>query len=211
MFLELENKPWINWVIAIVAVLILFNQIQITQLLSATSPAQSPIKGLFTTSNSTLQEVINTLIPRGIPELYGGELKITFDDPVAGMNILNQYDDLDGGSRGTKKIALSAELQKRYISIGSRIACEFCCGAQTMVFADGKPACGCAHSGAMRGLAKYLLQNHAEHYTDEQILQELIKWKTLFFPKQMIQKYLQSQGQIDTSALSQIPSQIGGC
>ncbi|RMD67974.1 hypothetical protein D6817_00080, partial [Candidatus Pacearchaeota archaeon] len=46
----------------------------------------------------------------------------------------------------------------------------------------GDRACGCAHSYAMRGLAKYLLANHGEEMSDEQILEELGKWKVLFFP-----------------------------
>lgn len=52
----------------------------------------------------------------------------------------------------------------------------------------GDAACGCAHSFAMRGLAKYLITNHGSEFTDEQILDELAKWKTLFFPTPMATK-----------------------
>ena len=48
-------------------------------------------------------------------------------------------------------------------------------------FSNGQAACGCAHSYAMRGLAKYLLTKHPE-MTNDEILNELGKWKTLFFP-----------------------------
>jgi len=34
----------------------------------------------------------------------------------------------------------------------------------------------------MRGLAKYLLEKHDKEYSDDQILEEMGKWKTLFFP-----------------------------
>ncbi len=34
----------------------------------------------------------------------------------------------------------------------------------------------------MRGLAKYLIKYHGEKFTDEEILEEVGKWKTLFFP-----------------------------
>ena len=40
----------------------------------------------------------------------------------------------------------------------------------------------------MRGLAKYLITEHASEYTDAQILEELAKWKTLFFPGPMSTK-----------------------
>ena len=55
------------------------------------------------------------------------------------------------------------------------------CGAKTLVFSNGERACGCAHSYAMRGLAKYLLTKHPE-MSDTEILNELGKWKVLFFP-----------------------------
>jgi len=53
----------------------------------------------------------------------------------------------------------------------------------------GDAACSCAHSFAMRGLAKYLITNHGgAEFSDEQILEEMAKWKTLFFPQIMAQK-----------------------
>ena len=42
----------------------------------------------------------------------------------------------------------------------------------------------------MRGLAAYLLQNHSDEFTNDEILQELARWKGLYFPKQMMQKYI---------------------
>ena len=52
---------------------------------------------------------------------------------------------------------------------------------EIVIFENGERACGCAHSYAMRGLAKYLLVNHPE-MSDYEILNELGKWKVLFFP-----------------------------
>ena len=48
----------------------------------------------------------------------------------------------------------------------------------------------------MRGLAKYLITNHPNEFTDDQILEELGKWKILFFPGPMAAKakVLQSKG-----------------
>ena len=117
--------------------------------------------------------------PLGIPEVYGSELKVKYDDvstknPAladATIQKLSAYEDK----------TLNTEQMERYIRIGSSISCEYCCGAEAIVFSNGERACGCAHSYAMRGLAKYLLIKHPD-MTDEQILNELGKWKVLFFP-----------------------------
>jgi hypothetical protein len=119
------------------------------------------------------------VLPKGAPNVYGTELGVTYDDVSANspkladatMQKLAAYEDMQ----------LNSEQMERYVKIGSSIACEYCCGAQTLVFSNGERACGCAHSYAMRGLAKYLLTEHSE-ITDLEILDELAKWKVLFFP-----------------------------
>jgi len=119
------------------------------------------------------------IIPTGVPAVYGAELGISYNDVSAKnprladatISKLRQYED----------IQLDANLMRRYIQIGSSISCEYCCGAKALIFPNGQRACGCAHSYAMRGLAKYLLKNHPD-MSDKEILSELGKWKTLFFP-----------------------------
>ena len=119
------------------------------------------------------------IIPKGVPAVYGQELGVSYDDVSASnlrlaeetMRKLTAYEDAD----------LNEEQMQRYIRIGSSISCEYCCGADAIIFSNGQRACGCAHSYAMRGLAKYLLINHPE-MTDIEILNELGKWKVLFFP-----------------------------
>lgn len=120
----------------------------------------------------------------GIPEKYGQELGVNFDDVQNSMNIMKQFDL----GYGSNKPSLSDEEKKRYIAINLRISCEFCCGAAAIVFENGEPSCGCAHSQAMRGLTAYLIKNHGSEYTDDQILRELARWKGRYFPKQMVQK-----------------------
>ena len=130
--------------------------------------------------------------PKGIPRIYGGELGVSFDDVSpndaqkanATIAVLSQFDTEKSG----KFIELTGEKEQRYIKIASQISCEYCCGAESIIFSDGKRACGCAHSYSMRGLAKYLLQNHPDEFTDDQILEELGKWKTLYFPGVLAQK-----------------------
>ncbi|MFQ6020643.1 MAG: hypothetical protein ACE5J4_01320 [Candidatus Aenigmatarchaeota archaeon] len=128
----------------------------------------------------------NSVIPNGIPSIYGQELGISFDDvspnsPTKADETIRKLAFYD------RDITLSGEDLERYISIASQISCEYCCGAPSIISSDGSAACGCAHSYAMRGLAKYLIKNHPE-MSDDQILEELGKWKTLFFPTQMTAK-----------------------
>ncbi|NCN98729.1 hypothetical protein CO155_01260 [Candidatus Pacearchaeota archaeon CG_4_9_14_3_um_filter_35_19] len=119
------------------------------------------------------------VIPTGMPSIYGEELGISYDDispndprlADATINKMSEYEDTQ----------LNEEQMTHYINIAGSISCEYCCGAESIIFSNGERACGCAHSYAMRGLAKYLLINHPE-MGDDEILTELAKWKTLFFP-----------------------------
>ena len=144
------------------------------------------------------------MLPHGIPERYGAELGVNFDDAASAMPVLENFD------RGPGAITLTGDLQQRYIAIASQTACEFCCGATTLVFPDGKPACGCAHSAAMRGVALYLLQQYPE-MSDSEILAEVNRWKAAFFPGPTVQKAGGAPtGQAPSSGRS-LPSQVGGC
>ena len=128
---------------------------------------------------------VSEIIPQGVPAIYGEELGIRYDDVSATdpkkadetINLLGNIDRVE--------TLEGAELE-RYIDILYKqyngIACEYCCGARSVIFSNGEPACGCAHSYAMRGLAKYLIKYHGNEITDEEILTEVGKWKTLFFP-----------------------------
>ena len=109
------------------------------------------------------------------------ELGIRYDDvspndPVKADQTIAILKNLD------LTLNLEGENLQRYIQTLIQISCEYCCGAKSIIFTNGQPACGCAHSYAMRGLAKYLLINHGSEFTDDQILEELGKWKVLFFP-----------------------------
>ncbi|MBI2598487.1 MAG: hypothetical protein HYW50_04795 [Candidatus Diapherotrites archaeon] len=174
----------------------------------AAQPSPSP------ESQREIQALMAEMIPRGTPEGYGSELGVSFEKPVESMAILAAFDG-DLYPNGTHKFEGLSETQKqRYVQIGQSISCEFCCGATYMVAPNGKPACGCAHSAAMRGLAMHLLINSENEYSNDEILAELTKWKTMFFPKQMIQKAIDlkaKNGEISPNALNQLPEMVGGC
>lgn len=130
------------------------------------------------------EDAIKLVINGGAPEIYGAELGVSFDQVEPSMNMMKQFDP----TYGSQKITLAGNDLQRYINIGLKISCEFCCGAKAIISANGEAACGCAHSQAMRGLAAYLIQNHGSEYSDDEILRELARWKGMYFPKQMIQK-----------------------
>ena len=155
-------------VIAILTILVVYNAGKLY------GGSSSGIQGSAITSILALD-----ILPKGTPAVYGEELGVKYDDVStvnpqladATIEKLTAYEDKE----------LSSVLAERYLRIGSSIACEYCCGAKTLVFSNGERACGCAHSYAMRGLAKYLLTKHPD-MTDLEILDELAKWKVLFFP-----------------------------
>jgi hypothetical protein len=155
-------------------------------------------------------------IPTGVPEVYGAELSISFDKVQESISILEKFDP----TYGIEKIELTEDEEKeRYIKIGKSIACEYCCGVEALVKDDGEAACGCAHSQAMRGLTAYLLKNHPSDYSDEAVLDELSKWKAVFFPKQTIQKILDEKKEAGEEGIEELltefpeflPEMVGGC
>lgn len=140
--------------------------------------------GKIKLSGNLGEDAVKLAVVTGAPEKYGQELSVNFDQVQQSMNVMKQFDP----GYGANKIILSGEALKRYTDVGLRISCEYCCGANAIVFANGEAACGCAHSQAMRGLAAYLIQKHSAEYTDDQILRELARWKGRYFPKQMVKK-----------------------
>ena len=190
---HVEHKPaelksnYRIYLIAALVVLVLFNQWQISSLNNL-----SPSSGL--SSGGSLQ-AISEIIPTGIPLVYGAEVGVSYDDisPTDQNRANNAIAKL---SAYDKSMELTGSDLQRYIKIASEISCEYCCGANSIITANGQAACGCAHSYSMRGVAKYLIKYHPNEFTDDQILEELGKWKTLFFPGIMAQKaaVLKSKG-----------------
>lgn len=139
------------------------------------------------------------VLPTGEPAVYGAELGVKYDD-VSASNPQLADATIRKLAQHDMEIQLNPTQMERYVNIlykmENGMSCEYCCGARSIIFENGEPACGCAHSYAMRGVTKYLIVNHGDTFTDAQILEEAGKWKTLFFPTQLQQKaaILQSQG-----------------
>ncbi|MBI2558523.1 hypothetical protein HYW20_04325 [Candidatus Woesearchaeota archaeon] len=192
---------------AVAAFLIIFNQIQISQasalagLSTGLTFKTSSTKTSLALTGDPNQDAMTVVISRGVP-FYGEALGVSFDDPIKSLDIIANLDP----AYGRNKIQLSPEEKQRYISILTipTMGCEYCCGANTAVTKDGRPTCGCKHSWAMRGLAAYLIKNYPQ-ISDDEVKREVAKWKGMFFPKQMIQKYVKEvqtgQYTADISAL----------
>lgn len=154
------------------------------------------------------------VMPSGIPEVYGRELAISFDEVQEAINKVAPFDL----TYGEEKISLTDPELERYINIGSQTACRYCCGVTTLVFEDGEAACGCAHSQMMRGLAAYLIKNHPE-LSDEEILEELNTWRAAYFPKQTLSEALQALEESGEEGIGELlqefpdflPQMVGGC
>lgn len=171
--------------------LIAFNQFMIYSLNNSFSATGDVTKRSTQMTGDAFQDAVNIVIPTGKPDIYADELGVSFDDPVNSMNKMAAIDP----TYGKQKIdltSMTAEQKQRYIKIGTTptIACEFCCGAKTLVNSEGNAACGCAHSQAMRGLAAYLITKHPE-VNDDVVMREVAKWKALYFPKDMITKFME--------------------
>ena len=170
-----EQKNLEHWGIALLAItlfILAFNSYQINVLRTDVQSQSSGIS-LQTTGNSvqgSTTQASNTgsietlealgVFPKGVPEIYGKELGVSFDDvsvnnPTKADNTISILGALDD------KITLTEEQKERYIKVlyedENGISCEYCCGARAIIFENGEAACGCAHSYAMRGLTKYLI------------------------------------------------------
>lgn len=198
---EMQYNTAIVGLLAILVVATAFNQFQILTLYSlptaessAATGAQIPAPAATSSSGAASLAAVDVR-PSGVPAIYGTELGIRYDDvsestPDLADSTIAKLAAFDNG------ITLEGADLERYVKIGSSIACEYCCGAKSLVFGNGQAACGCAHSYAMRGLAKYLIKYHGSELTDTQIVEELGKWKVLFFPGVHAQKaaVLKAQG-----------------
>jgi len=228
------------WAIGIATVLILFNQWQMLQITGMLGGGHSPMTtGHASTSTitflggdgslddvdlsnvqSTAQAIATVFnlegidedpiafVPQGTPE-YGEELGISFDDPVTALEFL-AYELFPRIEQDIKQN--DPETWDRYVSLASSpvgISCEFCCGIGPVgITKDGRSRCGCSHNPGILALTMYLMKN--TDMNDAEVLREALKWKTIWFPKNMVGIAAELSGG-DTSSLEAVPGMVGGC
>ncbi|MBS3152150.1 hypothetical protein J4230_01935 [Candidatus Woesearchaeota archaeon] len=154
----------------------------------------------------TQQDAISLLIPTGTPE-YGDALGVSFDDPVGSLDKLSRqiYPQIKA------ELKSNPELWKRYINLATKpvgISCEFCCGVGPIgISSNGELRCGCSHNPAVQAISMWLIKN--TDYSDAEIVREVMMWKSLWFPKNMIELGTKlSGGDVD---LNSLPGMVGGC
>lgn len=237
-----QNNKLLIGAIAVVTILVLFNQWQISQLSLMLDGGGSRPSGVFSSvskkavalSSGDLNDVdinsiqntaqalaavipldgitdaqsaIDVLIPTGTPE-YGEAMGVSYDDPIGALTKL---------ARAWRPLSEDAktndpETWDRFINLATKpvgISCEFCCGVgPTGITADGRLRCGCKHNPGILAASLWLMQN--TDMTDAEVLREAIRWKTIWFPRDMVGLGMQLAGG-DTSALQDVPGMVGGC
>ena len=203
-----STEKAISILLVLALVLTVFNQFQV---LSITSGKQGEIP----TGMGIVQAEV---MPTGMPKIYGQELGIKYDNvnqnnPALADKTIEIMANIDRtmnlqGEDLERYIDIVSQISCEYCcgaesiivrredveEMDQKIEAAIASGQITEDQAGryrrsaGAAACGCAHSYAMRGLAKYLITEHGDEFTDEEILDELAKWKTLFFPGPMSAK-----------------------
>ena len=216
-----------------VAVLILFNQWQINSISSYVNKARGisgvavlgggkdvsgvdineikstaqAVAALFPIDQiKTTEDAIAMMIPTGTPD-YGPAMGVSFDEPIKSM------ESMAGAYPALKQQAQqNQQIWQRYLNLAAAprgISCEFCCGVGPQgIDAKGNLKCGCQHLPAIHTVTLWLMMN--TDYSDAQILREVMRWRSLFFPKDMVELALKISGG-DSSVLKDLPGMVGGC
>lgn len=129
-------------------------------------------------TGDAVQDLLNNLVPTGTP-WYGAAAGVTFDDPIGAQN---------AWQKGLG-VQLSPAEQERWNRIVNSFTCDYCCGSPQ------RPTiithCGCAHSRAAQGMAKWFIKNYGNQYSDEEIYGEMARWYSLWYPKGTIERIIQ--------------------
>ena len=201
-----------------VALILLFNQWQLSSInlvtgssvvisdISQIKSTGQAIAALFPTGEiQSDQDAINMMISQGTPR-YGEAMGVTFDDPVGSMNLLaDNYPHIKKDIQDNYP-----EVWSRYLNLATKpvgISCEFCCGVGPKgITKSGDLTCGCAHNPAIQSLTMLLMKDTS--MTDAEVLKEAMRWKALWFPRDMVGLALKaSGGEIQT----ELPGMVGGC
>lgn len=216
---EIFSKPVIV-LIVIIAILLVFNQYMISGINigrgSGFSVDVSEISQIKTTSQAvnllfpvseiqTDQDAINMMISQGTPE-YGEAMGISFDDPTGALGLLaSNYKTIKADIQQN-----NPEVWDRYLNLATKpvgISCEFCCGVGPIgITKSGDLKCGCKHNPAIQALTMLLMKD--TDMTDAEVLREAMKWKSLWFPRDMVNIALKAAG---GEVQTELPGMVGGC
>ena len=122
-------------------------------------------------SSDLVQDLVNNIIPTGVPWYSDEAGGVTFDDPIYAQQTWGPYEET---------IQLSGEDEQRWSTIVNSFTCDYCCGSPQQPTIITR--CGCAHAKAARGMAKWFIQNHGDEFSDEEIYGEMARWYALWYP-----------------------------
>ncbi len=129
-------------------------------------------------TGDTAKDLLNNVIPTGTP-WYGQQAGVTFDDPIAAQKKWAAF----------RALKLNEQENQRWSKIVNSFTCDYCCGSPqnpTII-----TRCGCAHSAAAQGMAKWFVRNYADKYSDEEIYGEMGRWYALWYPGPTIKRIVQ--------------------
>ncbi|MBI4174701.1 MAG: hypothetical protein HY517_03575 [Candidatus Aenigmarchaeota archaeon] len=133
---------------------------------------------LSPSTGDVAQDLVNNVVPKGTP-WYGQEAGVSFDDPIAAQKLW-----MKGAS-----IQLDADQQARWSRIVSSFTCDYCCGSPQNPTVLTR--CGCAHSRAAQGMAKWFIKNYGDKYSDEEIYGEMGRWYAVWYPGPTVKRIIQ--------------------
>ena len=166
------------------------------------------IKALFDVGEiSSQQDAVDMMIPTGTPEYSEALGGISFDTPQKSL----QYLANTAYPKWKQKAQKDSAVWQRYVNLMKKpvgISCEYCCGlGATMIDKNGRIGCGCQHAPALGAVTLGLMMN--TDYSDAEVLREALRWKTLFFPKNMVGNAVEVSNK-DISEI-ELPGMVGGC
>lgn len=217
---EFEINKTMAVLIGVLAFLLIFNQFLLADFsfsgYSVKNVDISEISQITTTSQAVAllfpvediqneEDAINIMISQGTPE-YGSLMGISFDNPVGALELLaSNYNTVKQDIKQNYP-----DVWERYLNLATKpvgVSCEFCCGVGPVgITKNGDLRCGCKHNPAAQTLAMLLMKD--TKYDDAEVLREVLRWKSLWFPRDMVGLALKaSGGDIETA----LPGMVGGC
>ena len=122
-------------------------------------------------SGDLVQDLVNNIIPSGVPWYSDEAGGVTFDDPIYAQQTWGAYEN---------SIQFSGDDEQRWSTIVNSFTCDYCCGSPQQPTIITR--CGCAHAGAARGMAKWFIENYGDKFSDEEIYGEMARWYSLWYP-----------------------------
>lgn len=87
-----------------------------------------------------------------------------------------------------RALQLSSTEQERWNRIVNSFTCDYCCGSPQNPTIITR--CGCAHAAAAQGMAKWFIKYSGDNYSDEEIYGEMARWYALWYPKGTIERII---------------------